>query len=354
MESSLHSAYNVSFYNIVPSNVDDRDWNAESLMDDKITIRTRLKLKKYLPEIKNQGIQGASLAHAGACMLEFYMRKLQKQPVILSPRFLFENRDSKTQNIMNGRDIMKIMKRYGCCQESSFPSEKPYIELNTAIYKEAEMCKIDGYARVYTIKTLKRCLLKNGPCLISFPVYNHTTKIWKHRKDEHKLGGHAMTIVGYNKKGFLLRNSWGSNWDNNGYTTYPYKDWGCHYEIWTIISEHKFCTTRQMKVFKMFNSFITYLNDTRINRIGEWKRKTSNTPIVHWKPISTAKRISSNKIDDLYVVFPDKTTETITNNSFYQHSQKQEKIMEVVPSMNEEPLIEVEMDDNSEVDEDDS
>ena len=36
-------------------------------------------------------------------------------------------------------------------------------------------------------------------------------------------GGHAMTIVGYNNEGFIIRNSWGRNWNEDGYTTYFYK-----------------------------------------------------------------------------------------------------------------------------------
>jgi len=52
---------------------------------------------------------------------------------------------------------------------------------------------------------------------------------------ERFLGGHAISIVGYDKKGLILRNSWGSAFGNNGYT---HMDWGeikKFYEIWTIV-----------------------------------------------------------------------------------------------------------------------
>lgn len=50
-----------------------------------------------------------------------------------------------------------------------------------------------------------------------------------------RKGGHAVTVVGYNKKGFILRNSWGSNWGDNGYVIFPYSDFGMQWEIWTTI-----------------------------------------------------------------------------------------------------------------------
>ena len=38
------------------------------------------------------------------------------------------------------------------------------------------------------------------------------------------IGGHAVLIAGYDDatSRFLVRNSWGENWGNNGYFTMPY------------------------------------------------------------------------------------------------------------------------------------
>ncbi len=37
------------------------------------------------------------------------------------------------------------------------------------------------------------------------------------------LGGHEITIVGYNDQGVKVANSWGSSWGDNGYVTLPWK-----------------------------------------------------------------------------------------------------------------------------------
>jgi len=39
------------------------------------------------------------------------------------------------------------------------------------------------------------------------------------------IGGHAFALVGYNEVGFLVQNSWGTNWGKGGYATLPYEDW---------------------------------------------------------------------------------------------------------------------------------
>jgi len=38
-------------------------------------------------------------------------------------------------------------------------------------------------------------------------------------------GGHAFAIVGYNEQGFLLQNSWDTNWGSWGYAILSYEDW---------------------------------------------------------------------------------------------------------------------------------
>ena len=98
--------------------------------------------------------------------------------------------------------------------------------------------KAKSYAQVTTIEGLKTALYKNGPCPIFFPVYNYSEEFWKKKNPyDEMLGGHAVTIISYDHEGFGIRNSWGKNWGNNGYTKYKYEDFGMHWEIWTTIDD---------------------------------------------------------------------------------------------------------------------
>ena len=45
----------------------------------------------------------------------------------------------------------------------------------------------------------------NGPCLISFPMYNKdSVRMWDPKEGDEK-SGHAMVIVGYNETGFIIK-----------------------------------------------------------------------------------------------------------------------------------------------------
>jgi hypothetical protein len=224
------------FFNVIPSPRDERDWAAEPLYDDVKRIPTNLDWRSHLQRVRNQGRQGTSLAFVGTCILEWYSRKILKREIIVSPQFIYNARPDKTQTLMSGRDLMETLKNNGCCKEDLYVYGSKHVPTPEVI-EEALILKIDGYALVRTMETLKRALIVNGPCLICFPVYNHTTILWKQRKEQEKLGCHAMAVVGYNSKGFIVRNSWGEHWDTEGYCIYPYEDWGCHDEIWTVVND---------------------------------------------------------------------------------------------------------------------
>lgn len=224
------------FFNVIPSPRDERDWAAEPLYDDVKRIPSHLDWRSHLQRVRNQGRQGTSLAFVGTCILEWYSRKILKREIIVSPQFIYNARPDKTQTLMSGRDLMETLKNNGCCKEDLYVYGSKHVP-TSEIVEEALNLKIDGYALIRTMETLKRALIVNGPCLICFPVYNHTTILWKQRKEQEKLGCHAMAVVGYNAKGFIVRNSWGEHWDTDGYCIYPYEDWGCHDEIWTVVND---------------------------------------------------------------------------------------------------------------------
>ena len=46
-------------------------------------------------------------------------------------------------------------------------------------------------------------------------------KPWRYSSSK-SAQGHAITIVGYNDKGFIIKNSWGRSWGDNGYATVSY------------------------------------------------------------------------------------------------------------------------------------
>ena len=95
--------------------------------------------------------------------------------------------------------------------------------------------KIGEYALVQNPIILKQAIIMNGPCVGALPVYNYESEFWKNRGHDFLLGYHAISIIGFDSEGFIIRNSWGSNFGTNGYTKLKYEDFDKLIEIWTII-----------------------------------------------------------------------------------------------------------------------
>ena len=224
--------------NLKKSLPDSRDYIFSS---DNLNIPKKLDYRKDLQPIRDQGKQGTCYAQATACMKEWQEKKDSGFDEYFSPQFFYNNRpnnyDNNTQNDdgMYGRDVMKLIKNIGICRENTYPYGmiQHKDDISELAYEEAKEYVIKSYARIDTIIDLKKSLFKNGPCLIAFPVYNYSSKFWI--KNGESKGGHAVIVVGYNKQGFIIRNSWGKRWGDKGYSIYNYKDWGCHWEIWTTI-----------------------------------------------------------------------------------------------------------------------
>ena len=96
--------------------------------------------------------------------------------------------------------------------------------------------KIREYAMVNSFLALKHAIIMNGPCLGALPVYDMIKpEFWRKNSDGEYYGGHAISIVGWNKEGFIIRNSWGKHFGKKGYVTIPYSEFKYFFEIWTIV-----------------------------------------------------------------------------------------------------------------------
>lgn len=108
--------------------------------------------------------------------------------------------------------------------------------LKTGCRSDVGRVKIKQYALVPSILALKQALVSNGPCVCGMMVYNMGPYFWDKNTYEGDFGGHATAIVGYDRDGFIIRNSWGTHWANKGYIHITYKDFQKYnFECWTII-----------------------------------------------------------------------------------------------------------------------
>jgi len=166
--------------------------------------------------------------------------KSLKKLINFSRLFLYYNERviSHTTDTDSGaslRDGIKTLKKLGDCTENLWPynlgqfASKP----PTMAYQNAKNYQITSYYRLSALEEMKHTLSSGWPFVFGFAVYKsfeskETTKtgiVKMPEKDERLLGGHAVLAMGYDdaKKYFIVRNSWGKEWGDQGYFYMPYK-----------------------------------------------------------------------------------------------------------------------------------
>jgi C1A family cysteine protease len=218
---------------------DDRDLFAENIYNPNLSVPKKLDLRNLMNKVRNQEDTSKCGAFSASAIKEWQEKKEIGFHGLFSVDYIYNKRKEKDKEGMYARNIMKILHKYGAIPETSYSNEDSDDIM-------AGGFKIKGYAQVKTILECKKALFKNGPCLISFPTYNKKEKMWDPSGGEFS-GGHAMVIVGYTKDSFILRNSWGKLWNDEGYCYYPFNEWGAHWEVWTCIDDES------PKISKMAN-----------------------------------------------------------------------------------------------------
>lgn len=228
-----------SLLNEFMSPYDSRDYIVESINHPDQEYPDELDYRSELPRAWNQGVDGPCSAYSAAAIKTWHELKDVNLTEDLSPYFVYHLRNNYPDSGMYPRDTMNILKKYGIAKSKSFKKSKMkrLEDIPKEVLDEASNYRIKGYARVNTIDGLKKSLYINGPAYIAMPVFHDNHNFWKPGFKGKMLGGHALVVVGYNKEGFILRNSWGDSWADNGHSIYPYSDWGAHWEIWTMVDD---------------------------------------------------------------------------------------------------------------------
>ncbi len=267
---------------VTQSPIDSRDWVLESILNYTGELPTILDLRNELLPVRNQGKYGTCAAMTAACIKEYQERKDINFSSYFSPGFIYLNREDKTSEGMYPRDVMRILSNLGACEEKLLPYNKfnNKNKLTKECLSNAIKYKIKGYSTILTLDALKKALYLYGPCLISFPVYNFTMNMWKQNNNESLLGGHAMTVVGYNRTSFIIRNSWGTSWGDKGYTYYNFNDFGAHWEIWTLVDDATKINKKNKKKIVSKIDLIKQNNLIRRN-IARNKLKLRNRKIIN-------------------------------------------------------------------------
>ncbi len=209
---------------------DFRDWIYQPALLNlakKIDRPARLK-------ILDQGEEGSCTGFALTAVINL-LRQHGGHSGFVSPRMLYEmakHHDEWPGFKYEGsscRGAIKGWYNMGVCLDAQWP----YVEgkpgfLTVAAAKDARRNTLGAYYRLGTrISDLHAALNETGVIYCSADIHEG----WEKPKRGvipyagESLGGHAFAIVGYEKRGFWVQNSWGREWGENGTALWLYEDW---------------------------------------------------------------------------------------------------------------------------------
>lgn len=236
------SQYNLNYVFDKP---DERDYKFSStlLKDiDPHSLPSSIDLRSQWGDILDQGSLGSCVSNSVAYQLRFLLKKNAGKDLNLSRLYVY----------YNGRALSKypITEDTGLTMRNGFQSvtahgavdEKlwPYVvsqfakrapdsvyaigskNKNLVYYavtqdlNQIKKCLKDGYAISFGIALFSSFMSTNVARSGQVPVPNEST--------EQRVGGHAMTIVGYqdSTSRFIVANSWGKSWGDSGYCYIPF------------------------------------------------------------------------------------------------------------------------------------
>lgn len=153
-------------------------------------------------EVINQGDRGICVSVSITDVILF-LQHYKKAKQIYSRDILYNKRKNKNVDGMSIREGFEIAK-----------NEK----------------LISKYARLVNIDSIKMCIATQSPVVICLPVCNYEKNFWD--GSNKIIGFHAVPLTGYTKRGFQIKNSWGTGYGDKGYSELPYKDFSKVIEAW--------------------------------------------------------------------------------------------------------------------------
>ncbi len=211
---------------------DLRDWPFEPSLS---------RLHRYIRPpselvILDQKKEGACTGFGLAAIINL-LNKGRGDKTRVSPRMLYEM--AKRHDEWPGEDYAGSSCRgaingwynMGVCRESKwkYRSNKPG-QLTASRAKAARENTIGAYYRIQPrISDFHAALNEAGAIYCSAKTHrgwqqpHKTTHIIPY--DKVPQGGHAFAIVGYNRTGFWIQNSWGTDWGKSGLALWLYEDW---------------------------------------------------------------------------------------------------------------------------------
>lgn len=219
---------------------DYRDFNLSEMMVGAPELPKSFSLRGEMTSVKNQKNRGTCSAFSGIAILEYFDYKESGEMADLSEEYLFKRIKEIDLEDYNYdgygaylRSAAKAMTKYGTVMEQELPyqADKPEDywkqvdlgDLDGSFWRTQAYAAVGGYAEA--IKTA--LITTNAPILTGINLFANYQEARTNgllpMPSGAQVGGHALTVVGYDDTTqlFECKNSW-NGWGDKGYIKIPY------------------------------------------------------------------------------------------------------------------------------------
>lgn len=227
----------------------------------------KVDLRSKCPPVYDQGQIGSCTANSTAGVFEFDLLKQGVTDFTPSRLFIYwcERSIEGVTAYDSGaqiRDGVKVLATLGVPPETEWPYDGTPADSDgrfppnaragrkpsATVFADAKHNEAVKYQRVtQDLNHLRTALAGGLPVAFGFTVFSsfespevaETGIAPMPGDDDQVMGGHAVALVGYDDtaKVFIVRNSWGSGWGQDGYFTLPYEyvtDSQLASDFWTV------------------------------------------------------------------------------------------------------------------------
>lgn len=183
---------------------------------NSFSVPKELICKSYNTPVENQGNLPYCAAYAASSFAENILWRKRHYPVEIDPVPLYKYAKTIDGDPNGGGTFLE------CTMEALLVKD----------YFDKDLCKIKqiGGASIFgnsgAIRDVQFAIHRYGICMAGFDItdewFNPKGNWIRDDKVYRSAGGHAVCIVGWNEKGFLILNSWGKQYAEDGYVWITY------------------------------------------------------------------------------------------------------------------------------------
>jgi hypothetical protein len=245
--------------NLKPSPYDARDYK---YIANTTSLPRRVDLREHAGSIEDQETIGSCTANATVSALELMAQRAGKFNNLSRLFLYFTTREYENRIGQDGavlRDAMKMANQRGVSLEMTYPYDVSKVDSlpPTEVYKEAKQRLVSSYEAVtlnpdsflVSANNIKAAIAAGHPVVVALKLRRRVFSISGPLSEHNKIdttqpgyndwvGNHAVTIVGYDDDlsggMFIIENSWGTQWGDQGYWGYSYSLVNEIYEAWVV------------------------------------------------------------------------------------------------------------------------